>query len=88
MGIKLLQHYLHNDSTMVRNNIIGMWQEGEGICWSYVLVIWVSMTTICNHVFIILTKIDTTINKNGTCWFGSLTKTRSKEDESSFLISL
>jgi hypothetical protein len=29
MGIKLLQHYLHNDSTMVRNSLIGMWQEGE-----------------------------------------------------------
>jgi len=29
MGIKLLQHYPHNDSTRVRNNMVGMWQEGE-----------------------------------------------------------
>jgi hypothetical protein len=29
MGIKLLQHCPHNDSTKVRNNMVGMRQEGE-----------------------------------------------------------
>jgi hypothetical protein len=29
MGIKLLQHYPLNNSTKVRNNMVGMWQKGE-----------------------------------------------------------
>jgi len=29
MGIKLLQHYPHNDSTRVRNSMVRMWKEGE-----------------------------------------------------------
>jgi hypothetical protein len=29
MGIKLLQHYPHKNSTRVKNSMVGMWQEGE-----------------------------------------------------------